>query len=127
VQRVGEREAHRSGQVHLGQDGQVRRVEDRRVLERLVLALGHREEHDPQGLAEVVTGGADEVAHVLDEEHVEGGEVPALEGRGHHGRLQVADRAGDDPADRRARTAQALRVTVGGEVADERGPAPARR
>ena len=46
-------------------------VEDGRILERLVLALGDRQQHQPQILAEVVGGRADQVADVLDEQEVE--------------------------------------------------------
>src|SRR2546421_5097908 len=50
-------------QVHLGEDHHVRRVEDGRVLERLVLALRHREQYQAQILAEVVGCGTDQVPH----------------------------------------------------------------
>ena len=82
------------GQVHLGDDGHVGRVEDGRVLERLVLALGHREEDQPQVLAQVEGGRADQVADVLDEQEVELVAAASRPGpRATIVRLQVADRA----------------------------------
>ena len=52
----------------LGEDHGRRGAERERVLDRLVGALRHAEEHHPLVLAEGELRGADEVAHVLDEE-----------------------------------------------------------
>ena len=88
------------GQIGLGDDRHVRRVEDRRILPGLVFPLGHREQHQTQVLAQVEGRGADEVADVFDEQVVELLERPATECVSYHRRLEVADCACGDLLDR---------------------------
>ena len=121
VQRQRAVEADRFGEIDLGDHGEVGAVEDGRILERLVLALGHRQQHDAQVLAEVVARRTDEVADVLDEEHVERREVPAVERRTDHPGFQVTHGPGGDLAHGRAAAAQPQGIVVGREVADQRG------
>src|SRR5437660_585506 len=63
-------------QVDLRDQGGVGRVEQGRVFSWLVLAFGYREQGDPKRLTQVVTRRADEVADVLDEQHIQVVEVP---------------------------------------------------
>ncbi|MHB1433142.1 MAG: hypothetical protein ACYCVZ_13605 [Streptosporangiaceae bacterium] len=62
-------------QVHPGDQDEVGPPEHVRVLQRLVLALGHRGEHDPGGLPEVEQCRADQVPDVLDQQHRSGGRI----------------------------------------------------
>src|SRR5262249_25317220 len=58
-------------QVDLVDDDDVARPEHHRVLQRLLLALGHRGDHRPRMLTDVELRRAHEVADVLDHEQVE--------------------------------------------------------
>jgi hypothetical protein len=57
-------------EVHFIDQHQLRRPEHERVFEGLVLPFGHRGDHHAAVLADLELGGADQVAHVLDDEHV---------------------------------------------------------
>ena len=59
------------GEIDLGDDRDVGAVEDRRVLERLVLAFGHGNEHETKVLPEIVGRRAHQIADVFDEQKVE--------------------------------------------------------
>ena len=83
-------DAEHAGEVGLGDEDQVRRLEHHGVLERLVLALGDREDDDVGPLPEVVDGRADQVADVLDEEDVRAVEVEAVERPVEQLRVEVA-------------------------------------
>ena len=83
-------------EIDLREQHEIGLAEHHRVLERLVLALGHREHHDVGGLAEVVDGGADQVADVLDEEVVELAPRQVVQRVVHHLRVEMARRAGRD-------------------------------
>ncbi len=83
------------------------------ILQRLVLAFGHRQHHHLVRLAEVERGRADEIADVLDEEHRLLGRLQPLERAFHHARVEVAALAGVDLQRGRAGRADALGV-VGG-------------
>jgi hypothetical protein len=77
-------------EVDLVDQDQLAGAEHERVLERLVLALGHRADHHPSVLADPELGRADEVADVLDHQQVDLPE-PELGNRGaDHVRVQVA-------------------------------------
>jgi len=115
-------ELHVRQQVGLVEDHQLRGREHVGVLQRLVLALGHRQDRNLGGFAQVPHGGADQVADVLDEQQAaafamvvvivrmtEPVPVPvpmivivvavAVQLRkrlGHHGRVEVATLAGVD-------------------------------
>ena len=82
------------GKVHLADNHHVRRLEHRRILQRLVLPLGYRQQHDAQVLAQIVGRRADQVADVLDDQQVEPGQVEPLDGASRPFRL---------PGDRRCR------------------------
>ena len=117
-------EAGRTGHVDLGDDRDVGRVEDRRVLERLVFAFGDRHQHHAEILAEIVAGRADQVADVLDEQHVEIAERPSVERALDHLGVEVAHRAGRDlraPARRRAPAARRRARSRGRRRARRRG------
>ena len=58
-------------QVDLVDDHELAGAEHQRVLQRLVLALGDRGDHDPRVLADAELGRADEVADVLDDQQVD--------------------------------------------------------
>ena len=109
-------------------------MEHRRVFERLVLALGGRHQHEAQALAQVVGGGADQVADVLDPQQIQLRQrcllrLEPIEGAAHLGGLQVAALAGVDLECRQAGGAEAAGVVVGGQIAHQRrlaqGPFPA--
>ncbi len=118
-------EFHRGGQIHLGEDGDVGRVEDSGVFQGLVFALRDGKEDQAQILAEIERGGTDEVADVLDKQKVEVVQVPAFEGVLHHRGFQMADRAGGDLPDGGLAPSQPASVIVGGQVADQGGHAVA--
>ncbi len=113
-------EPGRLGEVRLGEHDQMRGPEGRRVLQRLVLALGDRHEDDPQLLAEVVGGRADEVADVLHEQQRRAGRQPARQVAADLVRFQVAQPAGEELLHRGARPGQAPGVVLGRQVRGER-------
>src|SRR5262245_18594083 len=92
-------EADGLGQVRLGDQGAVRGMEDRRILQGLVLPLGYREEYEPEVLAEIEGRRADEITDVLDEQDVDLRDVPAVQGGKDHVGLEVANRPSDDLLD----------------------------
>ena len=89
-----------------------------RILQRLVLALGDREEGHAKALAQVERGRADEVAHVLDEKQIERPGIQIAEGPGYHVGIEMAERAGSDLNDLCARGTKAPGVVVGLQIAD---------
>ena len=116
--------AHRRRQVGLADHHHIGANEGGGVFERLVLPFAHREQHQPPVLAEVVGGRADQVAHVLDQQQVEGGQgatagLEGLDTAGHHRRIEVAGLAGGDRHRLQAGGPQAGRVVVGGQVAHQ--------
>ena len=116
--------AHRRRQVGLADHHRIGAVEGGGVLERLVLPLAHRQQHQPPVLAEVVGGRADQVAHVLDQQQVKGrqaatGGLEGIEAAGHHRRIEVAGLARGDRHGLQAGGPQAGGVVVGGQVAHQ--------
>src|ERR1035441_2897715 len=105
------------GEIDLADEDHVRRLEHGRILQRLVFALGDRQQHDAQVLAQIVGGRTNEVADILDDQEVEVFQVKGLQGAAHHFRFEMADGAGGDLHDGGAGLAQPLRVVVGREVA----------
>ncbi len=77
-------------QVDLVDHHQLAGAEHQRVLERLVLALGDRGDHDPRVLADPELGRADEVADVLDDQQVDLVERQRRQRRADHVRVEVA-------------------------------------
>jgi hypothetical protein len=77
-------------QVDLVHEDKVGRTEHQRVLERLVLALGHGADHHAQVLADPELRRADEVAHVLDHQQVDVRQRQLGQRRAHHVRVEVA-------------------------------------
>ena len=75
------------------------------------------------GLAEVVDGGADEVADVLDEQIVELAPGKVVQRVVDHLGVEVTGRSGRDRLAPNARGPQPLGVVVGGEIAGERADA----
>src|ERR1035441_1816476 len=105
------------GEIDLADEDHVRRLEHGRILQRLVFALGDRQQHDAQVLPQIVGGRTDEIADILDDQEVEVFQVKGLQGAAHHFRFEMADGAGGDLHDGGAGLAQPLRVVVGREVA----------
>ena len=72
-------------------------LEDARVLDGLVVALGHRENHDGQVLAQVKVDRADQVAHIFDKDDVDvlqaDGLVERIDSLHNHVALEVAQAA----------------------------------
>ena len=110
---------HGSGEIGFCDDGNVRAVEYRRILEGLVFAFGYREQHEAQVFAEIVGRRADQVADVFDEQEIQTRASPSLERILDHGRFQMANRAGDDLLHRSLAASEASRVIFRGEVADQ--------
>jgi hypothetical protein len=79
------------------------RAEHVRVLERLVLALGHGQDHGLRALAQVEQRGADQVADVLDQQQRAARRIQRRHRGVDHLRVQVAARARVDLDDGRAR------------------------
>ena len=70
------------GEIDLGDHRCVGGVEEAGILERLVFAFGHAQQHNANALAQVVARRADEVADIFNEEIVEPGQrdtLPAVE------------------------------------------------
>ena len=88
-----------------------------RILERLVVALGHRADDHLLGLAQVEERRADEVADVLDEDDRAGPRVERPERLGDHRGVEVAAGPGVDLHGRRARGLDPAGVVVGRLVA----------
>ncbi len=106
-------EAEVGQQVALVEQHDVGRGEHVGILERLVLALGDRQDGDLVVFAEVEGGRADEVADVLDQEQRFVLGLQALHGVADHVAVEVAALAGVDLQRRHAGGADALGV-VGG-------------
>jgi len=103
-------------EIRLGDDGHVRLGEDRRVLERLVLALADRQQDHLEVLAEVIGGRADEVADVLDEQDVGGHQLRLVEGGVDLPGVEVAGAARQDLVSRHPERADAIGIAFGGDV-----------
>ncbi|MCY1359330.1 hypothetical protein D9M69_458940 [compost metagenome] len=131
-------------QIGLVQDHELRSREHVGVLERLVFALGDREDGDLGRFAQVPHRGADQVAHVLDEEQavrvvmvvivlmvmpviVVVMAVQLRKGFAHHRRIQVAALAGVDLDRGCTGGADAVSVEAGLLVAFDHGHVQARR
>jgi len=80
------------------------------VLQRLVLALGHADEHDPGGLAEVEQRGAHQVADVLHEHERPIHGTEGLQPAGEHVGVEMAAGPGVDLHDLRPGGTDPLRV-----------------
>ena len=96
------------------------------VLERLVLALGHRDHHHPQAFAQVVGSGANQIADVFDHQQLQARQGDAvllqrLNAPLHHPRLQVAGLACADLHRRQAGGPEAPGVVIGGQIAHDHG------
>ena len=103
-------EVHVRQQVDLVQDEEVRRVKHVRILERLVVAFRHRQNHDLVRLAQIERRRAHEVAHVLDQQQAVVGELELRKRVRDHLRVQVAPLSGVDLHCSRARLAHAIGV-----------------
>ena len=110
-------------EVDFCDDREVGGVENGGVFAGFVFAFGDGEKDETEVFAEVVAGGADEVADVFDEEQVEVLEVPVFEGIVDHLCVEVAGGAGDDLLDGRSASSKSHGVVVGCEVSDESGDA----
>ena len=77
-------------QVDLVDDDQLAGAEHERVLERLVLALGDRRDHDPRVLPDPELGGADEVATFSITSRSRSASGSDRERRAHHVRVEMA-------------------------------------
>jgi hypothetical protein len=117
---------HSSGQVYLGEDGDVSAVENRGVLQRLVFTFGDGHKHEAEVFTEIIGGRADEIADVFDEEKIEAVEVPTFESGFDHGCFEMAEGAGGDLSHGRAATSEADGVIFRGQITDEGGHAKLR-
>lgn len=100
-------------QVDLGEQHQIRRSEHIRVLERLVIALGDREDDHLEGFAEVECCGTHQVADVLDKRHAPRGEGKLVERVPDHMGIEMTATTGVDLHRRHAARPDAIRI-VGG-------------
>src|SRR6266568_4713942 len=103
-------ERHIRQQVHLAQNHQLRLHEDRRILQRLVFAFGHAQNHDLQMLAQIVAARAHQVSYILDDEYVEAVQRPVRQVLLDHLRIQMARASGDDLLYRETRLRQPVRI-----------------
>ena len=83
VERLAIEVEHGHG-VHLVQDDHLRRLEDAGILERLVIAFGHGQDHDLGVLAQIEVGRAHQVAHVLHDDQVQALQVEHVDGAADH-------------------------------------------
>lgn len=113
-------------EIDFGEEEEVGFEEDGGVFEGFVVTFGDGEEDDFGVFAEVVAGGADEVADVFDKEDVDVVEVPVDEVALDHGAIEVAGAASGDLFDGVAVAGEAAGVVVGLDVAGEDGYAEAR-
>ena len=90
VEELVEVEVEVRKQVDLVDDHELAGPEHQRVLERLVLALGHRAHHHARVLADPELGRANEVADVLDQQQVDLVERQRGDRRAHHIRVEMA-------------------------------------
>lgn len=107
------------GQIDLADDGDVGRIEDRRILYRLILAFGHGEDYGSDVLAEIIARRTHQIPDVLDEEHVDLGQDPALEGFIDHLRFEMARRTGADLPNGYTRSRQPCCVVFCCQISDE--------
>ena len=107
-------------QIDLVQQHHVDRAEHHRVLQRLVLALGHRVDHRLGVLAHVELRRTHEVPDVLDDHQIEGRKVQALQRPVDHRGIEVAFAAeavvGVQQRDLRTPATEPRGVDVGGDV-----------
>ncbi len=106
-------ELHVRQEIDLVQDEQVRRMEHVRILERLVLAFGDREDHDLVRFAQIERGGADEIADVFDQQQAAVDRLQRRQRMAHHVRVEVAAPAGVDLHGGSAGRADAIGVERG--------------
>src|SRR5579884_104475 len=121
--RLSSVELHGGGKVHFGDDGHVRRVENRWIFKRLVLAFGNGEQNETKILSQIKSRRADEIAHVFDEKKIQLIKTPTFQSRRNHLGFQMAHGAGGDLLDGYFGASKAARVVIGGQVADESGNA----
>ena len=103
-------EIHVRQQVDLVQDEEIRRVEHVRILERLVVAFRHRQDHDLVRLAQIERRRADEIADVLDQQQAVVGELELRKRVRDHLRVQMTALSGVDLHRSRAGRAHAIGV-----------------
>ena len=108
------------GQVELGNNGDVRAIEDRGIFEWFVFAFGHGEQNEAQIFSEIVGRGTDEIADVFDEQEIERANVPIAQGVLNHRGFEVADRARGDLFHGSETSSQTRGIIFGREVANER-------
>ena len=96
--------------VCLVDDAQIGISEDGRVLDRLVIALGDADHHNPFRLAEIKQGRTDQVAHVFNKQHGVGLRCKLFDSAVDHDRIQMAAAAGVDLDDRDAGGIDALGI-----------------
>ena len=96
-------------------------LKDRRVLDQFVVSFGDAQRDDPQVLAQVVAGGADQVADVLDPQRVDPAVLKAVCGGGDHAGVQVAHAVGIDLHDRHADLGHPLGIDLARDVAFDHG------
>ena len=98
-------------------------LKDRGVLDGLVVALGHAQDDDPQMLAQIEAGRADQIADVLDQQYIGRIQVELFNCRRHHRRVEMAGSFRIKLHDRHPESFYALGVDGPGDVAlDDRKP-----
>src|SRR6202007_1267647 len=103
--------------ISLGKDHERSAMENTGILEGLVFPFGNAEQHDFRGLAEVVTGGANEIADIFHEEKA--GSVKAQFGEMavDHASVKMAGAAGDDLTNGKTEAGEAPSVVIGLKIA----------
>jgi hypothetical protein len=112
-------EASGGCEISFGDDRYTGRVEHGWILQRLVLAFGHRQQHHPQILAQVVIRGTDEIPNILDDQQVERVEIELCDRFGNHLGIEMANGAGGDLNHWNRGSPEFSRVIIRGEISDD--------
>src|SRR5579872_311012 len=110
-------------QVHLRDYRHVSTVENCWVLQGLVLALGHGNQHEPQIFAQVVGRRTNQVSNILDEKKIQIMQIPSFQCVLNHGGFKMTECPGGDLLDRGLTARQPDSVVFRSEISHEGGDA----
>src|SRR5512133_2274366 len=107
-------------QINLAEDYQIRDAEHHGILERLVLSLGHTENHDVLGLPKIVNRWAYQVTDVLDEQVLRCLPIELMERAVDQSRVEVTRLPGRNGQRSNSGIAQTGTVVIRREIAAHR-------
>ena len=107
--------------VDLVQDNGLARLENAGILQRLVVAFWHGQNHDLGAFAQVEIGGTHEVAHIFDNDEVEVVQVERIDRATNHVAFKMARATRVDLHRSNALSANALRIDVARDIAFDNG------